>query len=329
MTKFSVSRPPLAGRPILTKNTNSTKMDTTVTTLEATIRASSAAVAANIVSNAEADKSYKFAYKKYEKWIRENPVAGVEIGHPLSRDNIDRYFLSVVARLQTSPQNSARILYALEWYANNQFYVGKGFVVRSDSVTMAIARQKQKWNGRGKTSTSTGGDPHKGLKDLMPESHKTMIASYIYTSRPYDWGSAILCFTWGSAGGVRGASVRALNYVDLRVSSGGYVPEPEGPTALCNSLLVILRKGDRHKDRHTTDKQVGFWRHKNYVLCPIFALAAHLVCSLSNDAQFSFEKPDASSPAGWWDTKLIAWDALNGKYYLYCTSVLLVFLLGC
>ena len=38
-------------------------------------------------------------------------------------------------------------------------------------------------------------------------------------------------------------------------------------------IKLVLRKGTTHKDKFTGDCAIGFWRHKEYITCPIGMLA--------------------------------------------------------
>jgi hypothetical protein len=53
---------------------------------------------------------------------------------------------------------------------------------------------------------------------------------------------------------LRGSSCRALVLSDLNLTKG-HGPENDAPRN--RTLMLILRKGDLHKERHTTTKQVG------------------------------------------------------------------------
>ena len=74
-------------------------------------------------------------------------------------------------------------------------------------------------------------------------------------------------YSWGKNAGVCGASTRAMVLCDLNLSYG-FGPELFAPRN--RTLLLILRKGFVHKDKHTTDKQVGVQRHRDYKQCSVF-----------------------------------------------------------
>ena len=103
----------------------------------------------------------------------------------------------------------------------------------------------------------------------------------------YDWDDCAFAFTVGCNGALRGASSRSLNLSDLNLSRG-FGPERSGPWARC--MMYVLRKGDQHKERHDTDQQVGVWRHRCYLLCPVFATAMKVIYLLRRRSELiSFE----------------------------------------
>jgi hypothetical protein len=80
----------------------------------------------------------------------------------------------------------------------------------------------------------------------------------------------------------------------------------------------VMRKGGIHKDRHDKDNQVCAWRHKNYLLCSVFATAARVIWTLrSRGDSINFLQPDKRARADWWNTPLIDWEEYNGKCDLY------------
>jgi len=155
-----------------------------------------------------------------------------------------------------------------------------------------------------------GTDPHLGLKDILPEADRIRMMEHIYRSRR-DWGAASVNFTWGINGAVRGASNRKLVLSDLNLSHG-FGPERFGP--LARALLLVMRKGAVHKDRHETDKQVCSWRHKNYLLCSNFSTATYVLWCLTHNDTIEFLQANKRERAPWWDIPLIDWDEYSGKY---------------
>ena len=94
--------------------------------------------------------------------------------------------------------------------------------------------------------------------------------------------------------------------------SYGFGATDDGSTA--RALLLILRSGDVHKDRQDTTNQVCVWRHKDYVLCSVFATSAYVIHSLNhNYADTNFLKPFKDRDANWWKLKFIDWEEYGGK----------------
>jgi hypothetical protein len=224
--------------------------------------------------------------------------------------------LRCIAKKIVTKNTVNRYASTLQWYADNvpteHARGGKGsFLVRSPAVAEAIAAQcaHRKEAGAGKP----GADPHKGLKAVLTLEERLRLLRYIYESRQ-DWGTTSVFFTWGLNAGVRGHSNRQFSLCDLNISCG-YGAEEVG--RLSRSLLLILQKGDVHKDRKDMDQQVGCWRHKHYELCSVLATAAHVIWTLSNDDQVDFNHADLNKRAKWWDLPLIVWEGYSGTYYMY------------
>ena len=76
---------------------------------------------------------------------------------------------------------------------------------------------------------------------------------------------------------------------------------------------MVLRQGRVHKDNHVTDRQVGFWRHREWSLCSGFALAAHVVWALGHEStdSLNFLHEDKSIRNEWWDKYLICYRDYN------------------
>ena len=132
------------------------------------------------------------------------------------------------------------------------------------------------------------------------------------------WGESFAFFTWGENAPVRGDSDTKLVFADLRTSCG-YGAEEQG--SLSCSLIVVLRKGALHKDRHETDDQVAVWRHKEYKLCAVFSTAAHVLSTLKTNPDINFLHKDKDKCAPWWDKPILEWNSKSGMLWLLCHLV--------
>jgi hypothetical protein len=252
-------------------------------------------------------RSYVGEYKKFCKWVEHNNMLHGDIIDYINRSNIDAYFCQDVVNRGGQIGNVNRIMSAIQWFHDN---VEKprgtsSFIVKNACVKAAIKQQQENWKNGG-SAVHLGTDPHKGLKDLMPLADKLRIGRNIHDGTRGDWGSLGMSFSWGCNAGVRGASSRKFTYADLNLSRG-FGPEKEGPRSRC--LMLVLRKGDTHKDRSDTDKQVGVWRHREYLLCSVFNTALHVINDLSSDTTINFYHYDKKERAGWWDKPLIEYAA--------------------
>ena len=239
-----------------------------------------------IRDNTKCATSYTQEYTRFTKFVDQEAELQTTEGRHLTRTNVDYYFTFVVAKRKGVRNTIRRAVSALQWYANKREYIGTGvaFSVESAEVEEALDSQKIYME----SLEEGANDPHKGLKDILPMSEKLRIMRYVYQTCP-DWGPASINFNWGQNGAVRGASNRKLKLSDLNISFG-FGPEEFGP--MSRAILVIMRKGKVHKDRHETDDQVCCWRHKYYELCAVFSTAMYVISRVKQIPDLNFLQPD-------------------------------------
>jgi hypothetical protein len=257
----------------------------------------------NVIARRPKDHSYQNEYKRFVTWVVEN---GLRQGDNIyiHRVAVDEYFRQSVVLRTCAKSSISRIINALQWFHDNLESPGSEFLVKSGIVFQAMAQQKENWTHM--PSANLGTDPHRGLKDVLTEPDKKKILAHIHHNR-LDWGSLCTSFLWGNNAGVRGASSRKFNLPDLFMSRG-FGPTKEGPRA--RTLLLVLRKGDPHKDRFTTDRMVACWRHRSYMLCSIFNTALHVINSLRQHPTINFYHKEKTAAASWWGIPLIEYEEL-------------------
>jgi hypothetical protein len=254
-------------------------------------------------ASTKCDRTYSGKYNHFCRWVDAERVGGrIPSDQPtyITRMNVDKYFHEVVVNMTTTPKTVRKSIVALKWYADNKEHIGEKFSVESETTSLCLKTQIAN-KAKNLATNGNGTDPHKGLKDLLPVPDREKIMRYIYASRT-DWGALSVSFTWGQNAGLRGHSMRGMVYADINMSKG-FGPEEAGPRA--RMPLLVLRKGCRNKDNFATDKQVGCWRHKNYLLCPVFALAKQVPGDLKNNPTINFTHEKPLERAAWWDTELI------------------------
>jgi hypothetical protein len=178
----------------------------------------------------------------------------------ISQHNVDIYFSTEVVNMMHA--NKATIqckLNALNWFLLNVENPFAQKIAVSPDIRMSMQTQ-QVAHADYCNRTYAGNDPHDGLKDLMSEEFTVHLVSSILE---LDTNSAdmLFIFNWGKNGVVRGGSIRVMILSDLNVSYG-FGPERDAPRN--STLLLILRKGKIHKEKHTTTKQVGVQSHRDY-----------------------------------------------------------------
>jgi hypothetical protein len=258
------------------------------------------------------DRTYRNEYKRYCKFMEAEGLQPDNVPVYITRDGVDLFFRLDVVFRPINKNGMNRVVSSLQWaydsVENRGSFGANPLVVRSAVVVSVIDEQQLNYKAGLLTPTEVAGtDPHKGLKDLMPLTDKLSILRYIHHARA-DWGSLATSFTWGNNAAVRGASSRKMVYCDLNLSRG-FGPGRFGDSSRC--LLLVLRKGTVHKDNYTTDKQVGVWRHRNYLLCSVFNTALHVINDLSNDVTINFLHEDKSKRASWWDKPFLDFDTQN------------------
>ena len=253
---------------------------------------------------------YRLQYKRFKEFVDENAELSSN-PHYLTRKNVDAFFDADVRHRDVGLSAMGKILPALTWYSKHREHVGSSepFVVKSPITEAAMKAQAAYFKSIGGTG-NPGQDPHFGLKDNLSTKDRLKIMGHILGVRS-NWAQEGFTFTWGHQAAIRGASNRKFVYADLRMSRG-YSAEDDGP--LSRALLLVLRKGPIHKDRHDKDDQVAVWRHKEYKLCSVFNTAAHILSSLKFDNNIGFLHEDKNIRAAWWDKEIIDLNNKDGTY---------------
>ena len=271
-----------------------TQQDTVAANQEESVR---------ILLNAKEKSTYRSEWKRYKKWLASKQIGPDESGRFITRDNLNLYFTGHIAKERSGNRDTVqRAANSIQWYADHREHVLQKFVVKDStwesSLNACLTRQKTsiRVSPKGKVT-----DPHKGLKDVTPEESRIVVMDFIYRNRR-DWGSAAVAYTWGNNAAVRGDSSRKMVYSDLNLSKGFGLA---GAAFKFPALLLVLRKGDVHKDRKDTDQQVACWRHREFKLCSVLATALHVVYTLANDNTVNFYHINKSARAIWWDKPLI------------------------
>ena len=260
---------------------------------------------------------YKLAYNRFKAFVDGSAELSSD-PHYLTRKNIDAFFDADVRYRDVGSSAIGKIIPALRWYSKHREHVGAAelFKVESPITEAAIKAQAAYFKSIGGTG-NPGQDPHYGLKDNLATQDRLKIMEYIYGERT-NWAQEGFTFTWGNQAAIRGASNRKFVYADLRMSRG-YGAEEEG--GLSRALLLVLRKGPIHKDRHDKDDQVAVWRHKEYKLCSVFSTAAHILSALKCDNTINFLHDDPKTKrASWWDKEIIDLNSKDGECSMFGSS---------
>ena len=272
--------------------------------------------------------SYIDEYARFVIWSLNNnkrPDANNAKYRFITQKTVDEYYTEEVPkRLAMRTHNSLkRICNALEWMFQNieigsddnypaqllqeENLISNPPTLNFNSHAVKEGEKKHRVNVRRQMPEQTkADDPFNGLKaDLLTTPEKKKMLTYMFNERG-DSCHLAASFNWGCNAGVRGATSRDLRLCDLYVSHG--FAHNHG-----RSLTVVIRK-DGPKSSFTADRLTGCLRHREYLLCSIFATALRVTEALINNGhEISFERPDATEGASWWQTPFVKFETLQNE----------------
>jgi ribosome modulation factor len=263
---------------------------------------------AEIVALRPIDGTYQNAYLRFVRYVIDNDQRGEDEDKYIHRTSVDSYFEEDVVTRKFDSAGASRIIQALRWfYVNLESPLGT-LIIKSPRVTNAMNKQIENVKNA-PASTDYSKCPQNGIKDAMSERDRKTIISHILRERN-DWDSLNTSFSWGHQAGIRGASTRKCSYAEMYMSQG-FGNAKEGPRA--STICIILRKGLRNKDRFTTDRMVGCYRHREVLLCAVGHLSLCVLDDLRLDDDIHFLHADKTKPADWWGKSLIEFNTLDDE----------------
>jgi hypothetical protein len=311
-----------------------------------------------LLASGTADSTYKNEWKYFKEWIDDQvgepepevlndfPDVGAQVNHDdddddgdgtscyITRANLDAYFQHVVVHRTGGTDTIKRIEYALKHYALYHEHRltdanVRGVHFTSEIMKAAIAAQSVKEKRRGEIGSQIDHlCPHRFCKHTMSIKERVKVVTAAINGG--EWRNAIVAINLGHNIALRGASTRALTLCDLLLATG-YGPgsdKSHGDPRFDRTLNIVLRKGPVHKDRFSSVKQVGFWRHRNYLLDPNFSIGLAVLYSLRKEgASVEFKQRAAGGTLAtsrplWWDLPLIEWNDRKGTF-TFCLIVTL------
>ena len=299
-----------------------------------------------LLSSGTADSTYLAEWRNFKDWINEQanepepevlnefPDVGAQINKNdddgdstscyITRANLDAYFQHVVVHRIGCRDTIKRIEQALRHYALYKEHHLTGANVRGNHFTSeimkaAMAAQSVKEKRRGDIGSQIDDlCPHRFCKHTMSIKERVKVVTAAMNGG--EWQNAIVAINLGHNVALRGASTRALTLSNLLLATG-YGPgsdKSHGDPRFDRTLNIVLRKGAVHKDRFSSVKQVGCWRHRNYLLDPNFSIGLAVLYGLRKaGASVEFKERSAggnlaTSRPLWWDLPLIEWSDRKG-----------------
>ena len=191
----------------------STSVNTVTAPSQGRIGTLAAASALAVAATKECDKSYSSCWTQFTQFVAHSRDTGaLPTGDKyLTRENIDFFFLEVIANKTCAPATSRRYVSALQWFATNVEYVevlcGEKFNIESPIVTTALSEQKGKYLQKSNRKIQQKDnlpaapmsevvplpDPFAKLKTNVIKPEDTVKAmTYAIDNEP-NWGSACIC----------------------------------------------------------------------------------------------------------------------------------------
>jgi hypothetical protein len=290
----------------------------------------------NILAGSATDQTYKNEWKKFTTWVDDNfddedINNDIEMDPPpehggtgyLTRGNLDAYFKYEVVYRNGTKETINRIVHALKHYS----WFKESSVIAPDvagalfvSQVMQTALLAQNVRHRKKDAIDSSLDdkcPHRFCKHTLSLQERMQVLTVAMQGT--DWQNSTVAINLGHNVAIRGASTRNLTLCDLRLANG-YGPGSNKADGAADprfdrTLMIILRKGPIHKDRFKTTKQVGMWRHRQWLLDPNFSIALAVIYNLRREGskiKFTLQTGGNTTRPAWWNHKLISWETLKG-----------------
>lgn len=264
-----------------------------------------------------AKSTYLTAYKSFLRWYYNNVndttmALTTEEGSKgtvyATQENADKFYLHHVPENITGTfANAKRYYLAIDWF---RMFVEKpeGPPLVLSSIISTSLKQQQEVSLARSGESYAGVDPHRGLRGIMAEENNVTIVKYIWQQRQ-DFADLLFGYTWGRNAACRGHSARKFQLSDLNIA---YAYGPENVAPRNRTLLLVLRKGGRGKEKSTTDKQIGVYRHRDYRQCAVFATGVLLIKLLRRIGDsIQFTQPTQKQDCNWWGIVLSRFATLN------------------
>ena len=126
---------------------------------------------ATIMEHTVHPAAYQSEFNRYVEWVLSQPDLGTPAAPFLTRNNVDHYFTRVIAIRKGSRNTIRRVMNSLDWFGTHREHISASPKFKSISPVVEQAMTTQKsFNKLAGGTGNPGSDPHKGLKDILPES---------------------------------------------------------------------------------------------------------------------------------------------------------------
>jgi len=249
--------------------------------------------------SSSADSTYQREWKKFKTFVEEKRNENILPPGPcyLTRDSVDLYFATVVAKLKVHPKTARRIRPSLQFYADHDEHTRRErFVIQNRTVEQALKSQVSSYK-EGKKNEFI--DPHTKIPIMMisPEEHHAFF-DYVYKNNIQHWQSLVTSWNIGCNAYIRMSTFLKFPLHHLRLDKNhGPVKQGSQSRVLCYILTPFIRKeGNKIYSRIRVS---GCYRHKTYYQCATGSLAMALFTRLRRDTSLCFNQKDINGVPTW------------------------------
>lgn len=270
------------------------------------------------------DRTYNSEWRRYRAWVALQRHNALIPNGPkfLTRENVDYFFSSEVVNRQVVPNTARRVVSSLQRFADDEEYIDGSelFVVDSPIVKKALETHARLYVARMRATVE---DPHANLPTnvLSEEDCLKVIRLAIISSNWKD-----MCLTWTTCTQtfLRNDSIRKLHMRHVRCNS------THGPGCgrddtnnfgagwgfADRSMITYVLDKYVHKCRDEKKREVGAWRHRNFLNCSVGHLSMNLFARLYTDVEINFfDKRVGEEMPMWWNRPLIVeWNHDTAAY---------------
>jgi hypothetical protein len=270
-----------------------------------------------------ATKDYDSCNNNFESFVKvlQEDEFTSSSGTIYTVQHVELFFQIVIANKTCLPKSAKKFLYAIEYHAKRADPPAETVLFRTEAIFEALAIQEERCKMQRETATYTAAqDPHsKRRTDVLSVPEIRAIIHEIIGR--HNWKDMFTSWTVCEQSMLRMASMRQLRMCHLRCNMIHGPPILDDDHDARQTMLEIVLQPGLHKTGKTVNMQpsTGLWRHKDYMRCGTFAMAANVLIQLwDNQLQLHFFRNADGSKPDWQSESIItSWSNANDASTAY------------